>query len=66
MSRGKPRKFEILSVELSPGGPGPVRSYRVRYRGIVNKQWVEQELWSNGCNEAEARRKTEQRFGGKK
>jgi hypothetical protein len=43
-----------------------VRSYRVRYRGIVNKQWVEQELWSNGCNEAEARRKTEQRFGGKK
>ena len=66
MSRGKPRKFEILSVELSPGGAGPIRSYWVRYRGIVNKQWVEQGLWSNGRNEQEARKKAEQRFGGKK
>jgi hypothetical protein len=66
MSRGKPRKFEILSVELIPGGAGPIRSYWVRYRGIVNKQWIEQGLWSSGRTEQEARKKAEQRFGGKK
>ena len=61
----KPRKFEIISVELSPGGPGPTRSYRVKYRAIENKKWVEREIWSVGRNETEARNKAEQRFGGK-
>jgi hypothetical protein len=59
------RKFEILSAELSPGGPGPERLYRIKYRAIVNKQWVEGELSSLGRNEQEAIAKAQNRFGGK-
>lgn len=64
MSRNHMRKFEILGVELEPGGSGPERSYKIRIRAIINKQWVEKELWAIARTEAEARRKMEQRFGG--
>jgi len=64
MSRNRMRKFEILGVELVPGGSGPERSWRIRFRAIINKQWVEQERWAIARTEAEARRKMEQRFGG--
>ena len=60
------RKFEILSVELSPGGPGPERLYRINYRAIENKQWTENQLWVIARNETEARHQAEQRWGGKR
>ncbi len=60
------RKFEILSVELSPGGAGPERAYRIKYRAIENKQWTENQLWVIARNEVEARHQAEQRWGGKK
>lgn len=60
------RKFEIISVELIPGGSGPERSFKVKYRAIVNKVWIEKELWSIGRNEEDARKRAEKRLGGKK
>ena len=60
------RKFEILSVELSPGGPGPERAYKIEYRAIRHKEWVVDLLWVIARNEAEARHQAEQRWGGKK
>ena len=59
------RKFEILSVELSPGGPGPDRAYRINYRAIKNKLWVEKQLWIIARTEREARDKAMNRLGGK-
>ena len=59
------RKFEILSVELSPGGPGPERAYTVNYRAIKNKVWVENKLWVIARTEKEAREQAMNRFGGK-
>lgn len=59
------RKFEVLSVELSPGGPGPDRLYRCKCRYIKDKQWVEKELMSIARTANEAKRKLEHRFGGK-
>ena len=61
-----PRKFEVLSVELVPGGSGPERSYRCKCRYIKDKLWAEGDLWSIGRTAEEAKRKLEQRFGGKK
>lgn len=61
----KLRKFDVLSAELSPGGPGPDRLYRIKYRAIVNKQWVEKEVWSIGRNEEDAIARARRRFGGK-
>ena len=59
------RKFEILSVELSPGGPGPERAYKINYRAIKNKLWEERQLWVIARNEQEARAQAMIRFGGK-
>ena len=59
------RKFEILSVELSPGGPGPNRAYKINYRAIKNKLWVEDLLWIIARNEKEARAQAMNRLGGK-
>jgi hypothetical protein len=59
------RKFEILNVELNPGGPGPERLYIVKYRAIKNKQWIEGYFYIVARNEKEARNKAEQRWGGK-
>ena len=53
------RKFEILSVELSPGGAGPQRAYRIKYRAIGHKEWVEDLLWVIARNEQEAREQAE-------
>ncbi len=60
------RKFEILSVELSPGGAGPERAYRIKYRAIRHKEWVEDLLWIIARNEQEARHQAEQRWGGRR
>lgn len=57
------RKFEIINVELVPGGPGPERAYKVYYRAIKDKKWVESFLWSIGKNEKEARDRVIERFG---
>lgn len=59
------RKFEILSISLNPGGPGPDRIWDVQYRAIRNKVWIEDKLMIVARNEAEARRKAMTRFGGK-
>lgn len=59
------RKFEILGVELSPGGAGPERAYKIKYRAIRYKEWVEDLLWIIARNEQEAREKAMNRFGGK-
>ena len=59
------RKFEILDVELSPGGPGPERAWRVHYKAIVSKKWVEDQLWILACTAEQARAKAMERFGGK-
>jgi len=61
----KMRKFEVLSVELSPGGPGPEQAWSCTCRYIKGKQWVETKLWSVARNAQEAKRDLEQRFGGK-
>lgn len=59
------RKFEIIDVELRPGGPGPEYSYVVYYRAIKNKQWVEDYVWVMARTASEARHKAQQRWGGK-
>lgn len=59
------RKFEILDVELSPGGPGPDRLWRVYYKAIVSKKWVEDQLWILARTAEQARAKAMERFGGK-
>lgn len=58
-------KFEILSVELSPGGAGPKRAYKIEYRAIRHKEWVVDLLWVIASNEQEAREQAMNRFGGK-
>lgn len=57
------RKFEILSVELSPGGAGPKRAYKIEYRAIRHKEWVVDLLWIIARNEQEAREQAMNRFG---
>lgn len=59
------RKFEVLSVKLSPGGPGPDRLWVCKCRYIKDKQWIEKELMSIARTADEAKRKLEQRFSGK-
>jgi hypothetical protein len=59
------RKFEVLSVTLSLGGPGPERLWECKCRYIKNKQWIEKTLSSIGRTADEAKRKLEQRFGGR-
>ena len=59
----KLRKFEIMSIKLYAGGPGPEQAWRVHYRAIKNKVWTEGDLWIAARNESEARHKAMQRFG---
>lgn len=59
------RKFEILSIELSPGGAGPKRPYKIEYRAIRHKEWIVDLLWVIARNEQEAREQAMSRFGGK-
>lgn len=61
----KKRKFEVLSVELSPGGAGPEYAYRCKCRMIENKKWIEKEFWSLARNKDEAKTKLEERYSGK-
>jgi hypothetical protein len=56
------RKFEILNAKLSPGGPGPERAWKITYKAIRDKLWVESHLWIIARNEKEARSKAENRF----
>lgn len=58
------RKFEILKITESPGGPGPERAWQIDYKAIKNKIWVERKLWVTARNAAEARDKATKRFGG--
>lgn len=59
------RKFEVIKVILHPGMPGPDRLWKVYYKAIKNKLWIEDTLWIVAKNEPEAKHKAEQRFGGK-
>jgi hypothetical protein len=59
------RKFEILNIELSPGGPGPDRAWKITYKAIRDKLWVENHLWIIARTEKEAKSKAESRFGDK-
>jgi hypothetical protein len=58
------RKFEILRIELSPGGPGPERAWQVFYKAIKNKKWKNGSLWVIARTVAEAQQKAQDRFGG--
>ena len=51
----KLRKFEILRVEVSPGCPGPDRTYNIYYKAIKKKVWVESKLYILAKNEKEYR-----------
>jgi hypothetical protein len=57
------RKFEILAVEMDNSGPGPDRLFRVTYRAIVNKKWIEKTLNIIAVNTAQARERAIARFG---
>jgi ribosomal protein L20A (L18A) len=59
------RKFEILGVIADPSGPGPDRYFKIKYKAIKNKEWVEKQLGVMARNETEARDKAMKRFGGK-
>jgi hypothetical protein len=61
----KLRKFKVLSVKLNPGGPGPERLWECECSFIKDKQHIQQMLWSMGRTADEAKRKLEQRYGGK-
>lgn len=61
----KIRKFQIIDVQLSPGGAGPEQAWRVKYRAIVDKRWVEQTLFVLAKNQSDARAQAEKRFGDK-
>jgi Zn-finger protein len=61
----KLRKFKVLSVVLNPGGPGPERLWECTCSFIKDKQQVERVLMSIGRTADEAKRKLEQRFGGR-
>ena len=59
------RKFVIMSVEMDMSGPGPDRAFKIHYRAIKNKVWVENKLWIIAKTAKEAREKALQRFGGR-
>ena len=61
----KKRKFEVLSVTLSPGGPGPDRLWNCMCRFIEDKKYIEKNLMALARTAAEAKHKLEQRYGGK-
>lgn len=50
-------------MELSPGGPGPDRAWKIHYIAIKNKQWVESDLWVCARNANEAEQKAYNKFG---
>lgn len=56
------RKFEITSIEVIHAGG--VSDYTIHYKGIKNKEWVTGKVFFVAKNEAEARHKAMQRFGG--
>lgn len=56
------RKFEITSVEVDHRG---LKSfYTIHYKGIKNKEWVTGKVFFFAKNEAEARYKAMQKYGG--
>lgn len=57
------RKFEVLAVEESPGGPGPDRLWKIHYKAIVKKQWKTDSLWIIARNAKQAREQAVLRFG---
>jgi hypothetical protein len=59
------RKFEILDIELSPGGPGPEKLYIISYKAIQKKIWVTGKLNIIARNIEDARKKANLRFGEK-
>lgn len=61
----KLRKFEVLSVVLNPGGPGPERLWDCKCKFIKDKQHIERTLMAVARTADEAKRKLEQRFGGR-
>jgi hypothetical protein len=61
----KLRKFEILDIIGEPGGSGPDRFFKIKYKAIVNKEWVEKTLGVIARNKDEARQEAMKRFGGK-
>lgn len=60
----KLRKFEIVSITESPGGPGPERAWDIKYTAIKNKEWQSGNLWVIAKNKQEARDNAMKRWGG--
>jgi hypothetical protein len=56
------RNFEVLSVEESPGGPGPDRAWKVHYKAYVKKQWKTDVLWMIARNANQAKERAMARF----
>jgi hypothetical protein len=59
----KTRKFEIINVVEDLGGSGPDRFFKIKYKGIQNKKWIEKELFVSARNKDDARNKAIKRFG---
>ena len=59
------RHFEILSVVVDPGAPGPERLWKIYYKAYKNKKWIQTTLWIEGRNEKQARERAMIRFGDK-
>lgn len=57
------RNFEVLSVEESPGCPGPDRVWKIHYKAYVKKHWKTDELWVVARNAKQAREQAMIRFG---
>lgn len=60
----KLRKFTITKIEEMVGGPSPNRLYRVYYRAIIDKIWIDNYLNIIARNEKEARSLAEADYGG--
>ena len=58
------RKFEILSIEEEPGSSGPLRFFKIHYKAIKDKEWINGSLYSNGRTKEEAYKNAMSRFGG--
>lgn len=56
------RKFEVLSVEESPGGPGPDRLWKAHYKAYVKKQWKTSALWMVARTAVQAKERAIERF----
>lgn len=59
----KLKHFEVLSVEIVPGGAGPDRCWKVYYKAYMKKKWVEDYLWSFGRTADQAKERAEIRHG---